>query len=216
MAKKLIAEALGTFLLLATVVGSGIMGETLAGGNTAVALLGNTLATGALLVVLITIFGPISGAHFNPAVTCAMLIQRRITTQEAGYYIVIQVAAGLLGVLAAHFMFDQGLLQVSEKARYGTGQWFSEALASFGLVLTILGTVKYKPDFVAVAVGLYITGAYWFTASTSFANPAVTIARGFTDTFSGIDPNHVPIFVLMQLLGAVLATLTAKFLFEND
>ena len=216
MAKKLIAEALGTFLLLATVVGSGIMGETLAAGNTAVALLGNTLATGALLVVLITIFGPISGAHFNPAVTCAMLIQRRITTQEASYYIVIQVAAGLLGVLAAHFMFDQGLLQVSEKARYGTGQWFSEALATFGLVLTILGTVKYKPDFVAVAVGLYITGAYWFTASTSFANPAVTIARGFTDTFSGIDPNHVPIFVLMQLLGAVLATLTAKFLFEND
>jgi glycerol uptake facilitator-like aquaporin len=192
------------------------MGETLAAGNTAVALLGNTLATGALLVVLITIFGPISGAHFNPAVTCAMLIQRRITTQEAGYYIVIQVAAGLLGVLAAHFMFDQGLLQVSEKARYGTGQWFSEALATFGLVLTILGTVKYKPDFVAVAVGLYITGAYWFTASTSFANPAVTIARGFTDTFSGIDPNHVPIFILMQLLGAVLATLTAKFLFEND
>ena len=216
MAKKLIAEALGTFLLLATVVGSGIMGETLAAGNTAVALLGNTLATGALLVVLITIFGPISGAHFNPAVTCAMLIQRRITTQEAGYYIVIQVAAGLLGVLAAHFMFDQGLLQVSEKARYGTGQWFSEALATFGLVLTILGTVKYKPDFVAVAVGLYITGAYWFTSSTSFANPAVTIARGFTDTFSGIDPNHVPIFILMQLLGAVLATLTAKFLFEND
>jgi len=216
MAKKLIAEALGTFLLLATVVGSGIMGETLAAGNTAVALLGNTLATGALLVVLITIFGPISGAHFNPAVTCAMLIQRRITTQEASYYIVIQVAAGLLGVLAAHFMFDQGLLQVSEKARYGTGQWFSEALATFGLVLTILGTVKYKPDFVAVAVGLYITGAYWFTASTSFANPAVTIARGFTDTFSGIDPNHVPIFILMQLLGAVLATLTAKFLFEND
>jgi glycerol uptake facilitator-like aquaporin len=216
MAKKLIAEALGTFLLLATVVGSGIMGETLAGGNTAVALLGNTLATGALLVVLITIFGPISGAHFNPAVTCAMLIQRRITTQEAGYYIIIQVAAGLLGVLAAHFMFDQGLLQVSEKARYGTGQWFSEALATFGLVLTILGTVKYKPDFVAVAVGLYITGAYWFTASTSFANPAVTIARGFTDTFSGIDPNHVPIFILMQFLGAVLATLTAKFLFEND
>jgi glycerol uptake facilitator-like aquaporin len=216
MAKKLIAEALGTFLLLATVVGSGIMGETLAAGNTAVALLGNTLATGALLVVLITIFGPISGAHFNPAVTCAMLIQRRITTQEAGYYIIIQVAAGLLGVLAAHFMFDQGLLQVSEKARYGTGQWFSEALATFGLVLTILGTVKYKPDFVAVAVGLYITGAYWFTASTSFANPAVTIARGFTDTFSGIDPNHVPIFILMQLLGAVLATLTAKFLFEND
>ena len=216
MAKKLIAEALGTFLLLETVVGSGIMGETLAAGNTAVALLGNTLATGALLVVLITIFGPISGAHFNPAVTCAMLIQRRITTQEAGYYIVIQVAAGLLGVLAAHFMFDQGLLQVSEKARYGTGQWFSEALATFGLVLTILGTVKYKPDFVAVAVGLYITGAYWFTASTSFANPAVTIARGFTDTFSGIDPNHVPIFILMQLLGAVLATLTAKFLFEND
>ena len=216
MAKKLIAEALGTFLLLATVVGSGIMGETLAAGNTAVALLGNTLATGALLVVLITIFGPSSGAHFNPAVTCAMLIQGRITTQEASYYIVIQVAAGLLGVLAAHFMFDQGLLQVSEKARYGTGQWFSEALATFGLVLTILGTVKYKPDFVAVAVGLYITGAYWFTASTSFANPAVTIARGFTDTFSGIDPNHVPIFVLMQLLGAVLATLTAKFLFEND
>jgi glycerol uptake facilitator-like aquaporin len=216
MAKKLIAEALGTFLLLATVVGSGIMGETLAAGNTAVALLGNTLATGALLVVLITIFGPISGAHFNPAVTCAMLIQRRITTQEAGYYIIIQVAAGLLGVLAAHFMFDQGLLQVSEKARYGTGQWFSEALATFGLVLTILGTVKYKPDFVAVAVGLYITGAYWFTASTSFANPAVTIARGFTDTFSGIDPNHVPIFILMQLFGAVLATLTAKFLFEND
>jgi glycerol uptake facilitator-like aquaporin len=216
MIKKLTAEALGTFFLLATVVGSGIMGETLSGGNDAIALLGNTLATGAVLAVLITIFGPISGAHFNPAVTCSMLLLKRITVHEAGGYIAVQIVAAVLGVLAAHLMFDQALLQVSSHGRTGTGQWFSEAIATFGLVMTILGCVRFKPDFVALAVGLYITGAYWFTASTSFANPAVTLARSMTDTFSGISPNHVMMFILLQLVGALLATFLMKYLLNDE
>lgn len=215
MSRKLLAEFIGTFFLLATVVGSGIMGETLAGGNTAIALLGNTIATGAILVVLILVFGPLSGAHFNPAVTLAFLIRKEITPGDAVLYVVIQVIAGICGVLAAHLMFDQALMQLSETQRTGTGQWFAESIATFGLVMTILGCVRYRPDAVSFAVGLYITAGYWFTASTSFANPAVTISRAFTDTFSGIDLNHVPAFIAAQLVGAVLATLIMGHLTEE-
>ena len=206
MRNPLIAEAIGTFFLLATVVGSGVMAESLAGGNDAIALLGNTLATGAILVVLITALGPISGAHFNPAVTLSMLLLKRVTQLEASCYICVQIIAGMLGVFAAHFMFDLDLLQFSERSRTGPPQWFSEGLATFGLVMTIIATSRFRPDFVATAVGLYITAAYWFTASTSFANPAVTLARSLTNTFSGIQPDHAGMFIVMQLLGALLAT----------
>ena len=206
MRNPLIAEAIGTFFLLATVVGSGVMAESLAGGNDAIALLGNTLATGAILVVLITALGPISGAHFSPAVTLSMLLLKRVTQLEASCYICVQIIAGILGVLAAHFMFDLDLLQFSERSRTGPPQWFSEGLATFGLLMTIIATSRFRPDFVATAVGLYITAAYWFTASTSFANPAVTLARSLTNTFSGIQPDHAGMFIVMQLLGALLAT----------
>ncbi len=204
--RRLAGEALGTAFLLATVVGSGIMGETLAGGNAALALLGNTLATGAMLVVLILIFGPISGAHFNPAVTLSFLLRREIPFGLALAYVAVQVVGALTGVLAAHVMFAQELLQVSSHARSGPAQWFSEAVATFGLVATILGTLRWRPDAVPFAVGLFITAGYWFTASTSFANPAVTLARAFTDSFSGIAPPDVPGFVIAQCLGALAAT----------
>jgi glycerol uptake facilitator-like aquaporin len=212
---QLVAEAIGTFFLLAPVVGSGIMAESLAGGNAALALLGNTLATGAILVVLITALGPISGAHFNPAVTLSMVILKRLTLREAVGYISVQILAGLLGMLAAHFMFDLDLIQFSERSRTGPPQWFSEGLATFGLVMTIIATVRFRPDFVATAVGLYITAAYWFTASTSFANPAVTVARSLTNTFSGIQPDHAGMFIVMQLLGALLATLLMRRLLND-
>ncbi len=215
MRNQLIAEAIGTFFLLATVVGSGIMAESLAGGNDALALLGNTLATGAILVVLITALGPISGAHFNPAVTVSMLLLKRITQPEAFYYVCVQIIAGILGVLAAHFMFELDLLQFSERSRTGASQWFSEGLATFGLVMTIIATSRFRPDFVATAVGLYITAAYWFTASTSFANPAVTLARSLTNTFSGIQPDHAGMFIVMQLLGALLATVFMRRLMKD-
>ena len=215
MRNPLIAEAIGTFFLLATVVGSGVMAESLAGGNDALALLGNTLATGAILVVLITALGPISGAHFNPAVTLSMLLLKRITQPEAFCYVCVQIIAGILGVLAAHFMFELDLLQFSERSRTGASQWFSEGLATFGLVMTIIATSRFRPDFVATAVGLYITAAYWFTASTSFANPAVTLARSLTNTFSGIQPDHVGMFIVMQLLGALLATVFMRRLMKD-
>ena len=215
MRNPLIAEAIGTFFLLATVVGSGVMAESLAGGNDAIALLGNTLATGAILVVLITALGPISGAHFNPAVTLSMLLLKRVTQLEASCYIYVQIIAGILGVLAAHFMFDLDLLQFSERSRTGPPQWFSEGLATFGLVMTIIATSRFRPDFVATAVGLYITAAYWFTASTSFANPAVTLARSLTNTFSGIQPDHAGMFIVMQLLGALLATVFMRRLMKD-
>lgn len=211
--RRLVAEALGTALLLAVVVGSGIMGETLAGGNVAIALLGNTLATGAALVVLITIFGPLSGAHFNPAVTLVFALRREIGWGLAAAYLAAQVAGAIAGVYAAHVMFAEPILQVSTKLRDGPAQAFSEALATFGLVLTILGTIRFRPDFTPVAVGLYITAAYWFTASTSFANPAVTVARSLSDTFAGIDPTSAPAFIAAQLAGAVGATFTARALF---
>lgn len=211
-ARRLVAEALGTALLLAVVVGSGIMGEALAGGNVAIALLGNTLATGAALVVLITIFGPLSGAHFNPAVTLVFALRREIGWPLAAAYLAAQVAGAIAGVYAAHMMFAEPILQVSTKLRDGPAQAFSEALATFGLVLTILGTIRFRPDFTPVAVGLYITAAYWFTASTSFANPAVAVARAFTDTFAGIRPADLPGFIAAELAGAVLAMLFAGWL----
>lgn len=205
LSKRLVAEFVGTAFLLATVVGSGIMAEQLAGGNVAIALLGNTIPTGAILVVLITFFGPVSGAHFNPAVTTVFALRQEISVSQSASYIAAQILGGITGVLAAHMMFDLELLQFSQTARTGLPQWFAESVATFGLILTILGTLKVKPDAVPLGVGLYITAAYWFTASTSFANPAVTIARSLTDTFSGIEPAHVAGFVAAQLVGAVIA-----------
>ena len=204
--RKLVAEGLGTLLLLATVIGSGIMAENLAGGNDALALLGNTLATGAILAVLITMLGPISGAHFNPAVTLAFLVRREIDSKTAAAYVGVQVVGGLAGAVLAHAMFDVDLLQVSTKTRTGMGQWLAEGVATFGLVATILATLKARPTAVAAMVGLYISAGYWFTASTSFANPAVTIARSFTDTFSGIAPADAPAFIAAQFVGALVAT----------
>ncbi len=216
LTRRLFAEALGTAILLATVVGSGIMGERLADGNTALALLGNTLPTGAILVVLILIFGPISGGHFNPAVTLSFFIKREISLGTSLLYIVVQVVGGLAGVMAAHVMFELPALQVSETVRSGPGQWFSEFIAAFGLVAAILGTLRFSPAAVPYAVGLFITAGYWFTASTSFANPAVTIARSFTNTFSGIQPGHAPAFILAQVIGAVAATLLFAWLLKSD
>jgi glycerol uptake facilitator-like aquaporin len=215
MTRRLLAEALGTFFLLATVVGSGIMAENLAGGNTAIALLGNTIATGAILVVIILVFGPISGAHFNPAVTLAFLIRKEITAGDASAYVIVQIIAGLAGTLVAHIMFDLDLIQYSATERTGAGQWVAEVVATFGLVMTILGCLKVRPDAIPYAVGLFITAGYWFTASTSFANPAVTIARCFTDTFSGIYIPHMPAFIAAQLAGAILATLIMGY-FANE
>ena len=204
--RELVAEALGTALLLATVVGSGIMGESLAGGNDAIALLGNTLATGAILAVLITGLGPISGAHFNPAVTVAFLLRREVGGGKAAAYWAAQFVAALAGVALAHLMFDVDMVQFSSKARTGPGQWLSEGVATFGLVITILLTRRARPSAVAAMVGLYISAGYWFTASTSFANPAVTVARACTDTFSGIAPADAPAFLAAQLVGAAAAT----------
>jgi glycerol uptake facilitator-like aquaporin len=206
LSRRLASEAIGTAGLLAVVVGSGIMGESLAGGNVAIALLANALATGAILVVLITALGPLSGAHFNPAVTLAFLLRREIALGEALFYVPAQIFGGIAGMLAAHYMFELPLLQISENVRTGPSQWFSELVATFGLVATILATLRYRPDAVALAVGLFITSGYWFTASTSFANPAVTVARSFTETFSGIAPANAPGFIIAQLAGAAVAT----------
>lgn len=216
MLRKITAELVGTALLLATVVGSGIMAESLAAGNTALALLANSIATGAILVVLILMFGPVSGAHFNPAVTVAFLLRRDIEPSSAALFVLAQISGGITGVLIAHGMFEQDLLQFSNTARNGAGQWLAEAVATFGLVGTILAVLRHRPNAVALAVGLYITAAYWFTASTSFANPAVTIARGFTDTFSGILPAHIPAFVAMQIVGAIAATGLMGYLFSQS
>lgn len=213
--QRLLAEGLGTAILLATVIGSGIMGETLADGNAAIALLGNTIPTGAILVVLITIFGPVSGAHFNPAVTLAFFLKRDISFYEAGGFIIVQIIGGILGVWAAHLMFAEDVLQISMKIRAGPAQGFSELVASFGLLIVIFGGIRHKPDAIPVLVGLYIIAAYWFTASTSFANPAVTIARMWSDTFAGIAPASAPLFIAMQLIGAVLAVAATKPLFSD-
>lgn len=210
--QRLGAEFIGTALLLATVIGSGIMGERLAGGNVAIALLGNTIPTGAILIVLITMLGPISGAHFNPAVTAVFAIRGEKAGSEALGYIVAQVLGGMVGVLAAHAMFDESLLQIASKVRAGPSQWFSEWVAAFGLVLTILLTLRANAAAVPTSVGLYITAAYWFTASTSFANPAVTVARAFSNTFAGIRPQDVPPFIVAQLIGAVMAAYLCRWL----
>ena len=216
MSNKLGAEFLGTFFLLATVVGSGIMAENLAGGNVAIALLGNTISTGAILVVIIWVFGPISGAHFNPAVTLVFLVRREIAAHAAAFYVIAQVAGALLGVWAAHGMFELEILQASARERTGGAQWFAEGVATFGLVVAILGTLRYGIKIVAASVGLYITAAYWFTASTSFANPAVTLGRTLTDTFSGILPAHAPAFIASQCVGALAAALLMRWLAATE
>ena len=213
--RRLIAEGLGTALLVATVVGSGIMAEQLASGNQAVALLGNTIPTGAILIVLITILGPISGAHFNPAVTLVFAARGETPWSEVLPYIVVQCVGGVLGTVLAHLMFDLAPLAIGIKARSGPSQWLAEAVATFSLVLTILGGLRYAPTAIPWLVGLVITAAYWFTASTSFANPAVTLARGFTTTFAGIAMNHVPAFVIAQLVGAAVGAVVSSALFSS-
>ncbi len=214
--RRLAAEALGTGLLVATVVGSGIMAAKLANGNTAIALLGNTLPTGAILIVLITILGPISGAHFNPVVSLVMAIRGQLSRLELIPFVLAQIIGGCFGTLAAHLMFELPLLQLSTHVRSGAPQWFAEFVATFGLLVTILGCVRFKPEFVATAVGLYITAAYWFTASTSFANPAVAIARTFTDTFAGIRPLDTPAFIVAQIAGSVAGMLVVGWLLAGE
>jgi len=215
MLRRLAAEGLGTALLLVAVVGSGIMAERLSGGNVAVALLANAIATGAALVVLITIFASLSGAHFNPAVTLWCAVRGEISRGDALLYAVIQVAAAMLGVWLAHLMFELPVLEVSQKLRDGPAQWLAEFVATFGLLLTIAGGLRAAPASVPVLVGLYITGAYWFTASTSFANPAVTIARSLTDTFAGIAPASAPAFILAQLAAVMVALPVLGWLFPK-
>jgi glycerol uptake facilitator-like aquaporin len=216
LSRRITAEALGTALLLATVVGSGIMAERLAGGNVAIALLGNTLPTGAILVVLILIFGPLSGAHFNPVVSAAFAARRDLAWRDAMFYIAAQLVGGIVGVWLAHLMFDLAPLQISQTIRFGPGQWLSESVATFGLLLTIFGCLASAPASVPYAVGLYITAAYWFTASTSFANPAVTVARSLSDTFAGIAPTNVSAFILAQIMGGLSAVAIAGWLWKRQ
>jgi glycerol uptake facilitator-like aquaporin len=205
LSRRLAAEAVGSALLLATVIGSGIMAEELAGGNAALALLGNTLATGAILVVLVLALGPISKAHLNPAVSAVFALRRELTVASWALYAAAQTAGAIVGVLLAHSMFSQPLLQLSSTARTGPGQWLAELVATFGLIGAILCVSKSRPASVAYAVGLYISAAYWFTSSTSFANPAVTVARALSDTFAGIDAANAPAFVIAQFAGALAA-----------
>jgi glycerol uptake facilitator-like aquaporin len=215
LARRVVAEGLGSFFLFACVIGSGIMAQNLAGGNDAVALLGNTLATGAILFVLITVLGPISGAHMNPAVSLVAAFRRELRWGDALAYVAAQLLFGILGAWAAHLMFGLPTLQLSVKARHGLGQFAGEYIATFGLILTILGSVRFRPHWVPATVGLYIAAAYWFTSSTSFANPAITIARSLTNTFAGIAPHDVPLFIVAQLLGAASAAVLAPWLFED-
>jgi glycerol uptake facilitator-like aquaporin len=213
--RALLAEGIGSFFLFACVIGSGIMATNLSQGNDAIALLGNTLATAAILFVLITMLGPISGAHFNPAVSLVAASRGELPLRVAIIYIAAQLGFGILGAWAAHLMFDLPMVQLSDKTRTGLGQWVSEAVATFGLILTILGTVRHRPQWVPASVALYITAAYWFTSSTSFANPAITIVRSLSDTFAGIAPQHVPLFIFAQLVGAAAAAVMGKFLFDD-
>jgi glycerol uptake facilitator-like aquaporin len=214
--RRLAAECLGTGLLVATVVGSGIMGEKLAGGNVALALLGNTLPTGAILVVLILALEPISGAHFNPAVSLIMGLRKDHPWREFIPYVIAQVIGGCLGTLVAHGMFELPLLELAVKARGGPAQWFAEFVATFGLIVTILAVSRFRSETIPIAVGLYITAAYWFTASTSFANPAVTIARALTDSFAGIAPGDVPMFIAAQILGALAGLAAMSWFFVTQ
>jgi glycerol uptake facilitator-like aquaporin len=216
LGRRVAAEAVGSFFLFACVIGSGIMAQNLSGGNEAVALLGNTLATGAILFVLITMLGPISGAHMNPAVSLVAASRRELSWTDAGAYIAAQFAFGILGAWAAHLMFGLPTLQLSVKARHGLGQFAGEFIATFGLILTIIGTVRFRREWVPASVGFYITAAYWFTSSTSFANPAITVARSLSNTFAGIAPHDVPLFVVAQLVGAALAAIAANWLFRAD
>ena len=216
LSRRLFAEWFGTMMLVATVVGSGIMAEQLAGGNVAIALLGNTIATGAILVVLITVLGPLSGAHFNPAVSFAFALRRKITPQIAALYAIWQIIGGLCGTVLAHLMFEQSVWQTSAHMRSGMAQYGSEFVATFGLLAVIFGGICYRQTAVPWLVGLYITAAYWFTASTSFANPAVTIARSFTDSFSGIFPGDMPFFIIAQTLAAAAATVVCGWLFADQ
>jgi glycerol uptake facilitator-like aquaporin len=215
LSRRLTAEFLGTGLLVATVVGSGIMAERLAGGNLALALLANTIATGASLVALILTFGPISGAHFNPAVTLADALEKGIPWAETPTYILAQIAGGVIGAVVAHIMFGLPVVSLSQHSRSGFAQFFSEFIATFGLLSVIWGCSRQRSEAVPFAVGAYITAAYWFTASTSFANPAVTIARSLSDTFSGIRPSDVPLFIAAQLAGALIATVLFRWLIPN-
>src|SRR6516165_5054457 len=214
LSRRVAAEAFGTFFLVMAVVGSGIMAEKLAGGNEAIALLCNTLPTGAVLFVIITIFISVSGAHFNPAVSLVMWLKGDLDRATTLAYIAVQIVGGCLGAVAAHLMFGLEPLQFGGTARTGFGQWLGEFIATFGLIATILGCVRFRPDALAPAVGLYITSAYWFTPSTSFANPAVTIARALSDTFAGIAPRDVAGFLVAQLLGALTAAYLFRWLFE--
>lgn len=211
-----LSEFTGTAMLLATVIGSGIMGETLANGNTAIALMGNTIATGSILYVLITVFGPISGAHFNPAVTIAMLISKKISMKDALIFIGLQILGAGLGVMIAHGMFGLEILQISSKLRQGPSQGFSEVIATFGLILIIFGGLKVRPEAIPALVGFYITSAYWFTASTSFANPAVTLARSLSNTFAGISPNNIIMFISCQFIGMLVALIIIKKIFSSE
>ena len=215
MAHRIVAECLGTALLLAAVVGSGIMAAKLAGGNVALALLCNTIATGAILTVLILTLGPVSGAHFNPAVSLAAALRGDMSARSTALYVGAQLTGAVLGVWAAHLMFELPVLQISLTTRTGFGQWLAEAIATFGLLLTILGCSARSPAAVPYAVGLYITSAYWFTASTSFANPAVTIARSLSDTFAGIAPAGVTAFIAAQLLGMLAAVMLGRWLWRE-
>ena len=212
MSRRLAAEFVGTAFLLATVIGSGVMAETLSPANHGVALLGNTVATGAILAVLILIYGPVSGAHFNPAVTLAFALRREIAPADGAAYVAVQVAGALTGAVLAHLMFDLPALFASGQARTGPGQWLGEAVATFSLLAAIFGCLRWRPDAVPWAVGLVIAAGYWYTSSTSFANPAVTVARSFTDTFSGIAPAHAPAFIAAQLAGAAAAVLFFRWL----
>ena len=216
LSRRIFAEWFGTMMLVATVVGSGIMAERLAGGNVALALLGNTIATGAILVVLISILGPVSGAHFNPAVSFAFVLRRTIAPHIAVLYVLWQIIGGLCGTVLAHLMFEEPLFQISLNLRSGPAQYASEFIATFGLLAVIFGGIRFTQTAIPWLVGLYITAAYWFTASTSFANPAVTIARSFTDSFSGISPTDMPFFIIAQLLGAAVASLICGWLFAEQ
>jgi glycerol uptake facilitator-like aquaporin len=216
MSRQLVTEALGTALLLIAVVGSGIMAERLAGGNVAVALLANALATGAALVVLITIFAPVSGAHFNPCVTLYAALNRELAWPVGLFYVLTQFAAAIAGVWLTHAMFALPVVEVSSHLRDGPPQWLAEFVATFGLLLTIAGGVRFAPSAIPMLVGLYITGAYWFTASTSFANPAVTIARMLSDSFAGIAPSSAPGFIAAQLLATMVAWRTLPWLFSKS
>jgi glycerol uptake facilitator-like aquaporin len=213
--RRVVAEALGTALLVAVVIGSGIMAARLSGGNAAIALLANALATGAGLVVLILLFGPISGAHFNPIVSLVLMLRGEMPARQVPAYVLAQALGAVAGAGVAHLMFDLPVLQISTTLRDGSGQWFAEGVATFGLILVVIGCARQSPQAVPYAVGLYITAAYWFTASTSFANPAVTLGRCLTDTFSGIAPQSAPEFVVAQVLGGLLAYHVAELLWPR-